>query len=427
MILRLCVLGWLALGLSGCASYSQGFGRIESLLAQQKPEQALQVLEQTPPSSTNELLYHWDKAMLLRMAGKYQASNAEFEQAKVLVDKLEAVSVVEQAGALTINDSMMSYEGEDFEQIAMHIYAALNYIELGLWDEARVEALQVDERIKHIKEKRDGKAVQDAFASYLSGLIFERGGEYSDAMIAYRQAYKLYRQNKQPVPRFLQHDLLRLSQYLGLKQEHDALAKTFGIKHTMTQRELARKGEVVVLLHHSLAPIKRAEEVFVQREGAPLRISMPVYQSRPDYMQYARLTVGEHVAQTVKVDDFDKLARQSLAMHRAAIMARLVARALIKRHAANQVSDNNGALAGLLVDVAGMITETADTRSWLTLPKDIHLARLPLPPGAYPAKLELLGGSGQVVYTFDLGRIQVDAGKKVLLERTFVAPYQVKP
>ncbi|MCF6208590.1 MAG: hypothetical protein L3J61_04300 [Ghiorsea sp.] len=161
--------------LSGCASYSQGFQKVELLLSQQKPELALQELEKNPSTVKNELLYLLDKAMLQRMSALYKASNTSFEQAKVLMDKLEATSMTEQLGALTINDSAMSYEGEDYEQIAVHIYAALNYIELGLWDEARVEALQIDERIKRLKEKRDGKAIEDPFARYLTGFIFEQG------------------------------------------------------------------------------------------------------------------------------------------------------------------------------------------------------------------------------------------------------------
>ncbi len=409
--------------LSGCASYSQGFQKVETLLSQQKPELALQELEKNPSTGTDKLLYLLDKAMLQRMSGLYEASNITFEQAKALMDKLEATSVTEQLGALTVNDSAMSYEGEDYEQIAVHIYAALNYIELGLWDEARVEALQVDERIKRIKEKRDGKAVEDPFAHYLMGLIFEHGGEYSDAMIAYRDAYQVYQKYKLPTPLFLQRDLLRLSKYLDLKQEYQTYAKKFGMKEKYEVAQLQKQGEIILLVHNSLAPIKRAHETLVYSStGVPLRISLPIYQSRPSYIHQARLVVNDRAVQTVMVDSFDKLARLSLETHRAAMTARLIARALIKKQAAHQAEDKGGALAGFLVDVAGMVTETADTRSWLTLPKNILFARLPLPAGTYPARLELLGANGHVVQVVDLGNIQLKQGKKSVVEKSFVAP-----
>jgi len=410
--------------LSGCASYSQGFQKVELLLSQQKPELALQELEKNPSVGTDKLLYLLDKAMLQRMAGLYEASNESFEQAKALMDELEATSVSEQLGALTINDSAMSYEGEDYEQVAVHIYAALNYIELGLWDEARVEALQIDERIKHLKEKRDGKAVEDPFASYLMGFIFEHGGEYSDAMIAYRDAHQTYQKYKLPTPLFLQRDLLRLSKYLGLTQEYQTYVTKFGIQEKYEVTQLQKQGEIILLIHHSLAPIKRAHEILVYSStGVPLRISMPVYQSRPSYIYQARLVVGDRAVQTVMVDSFDKLARLSLETHRAAMTARLIARALIKKQAAHQAEDKGGALAGFLVDVAGMVTETADTRSWLTLPKNILFARLPLPTGIYPARLELLGANGHIVQVVDLGGIELTQGRKKVIEKSFVGPY----
>jgi len=409
--------------LSGCASYSQGFQKVELFLSQQKPELALQELEKNPSTGADKLLYLLDKAMLQRMSGLYEASNATFEQAKALMDKLEATSVAEQVGALTVNDSAMSYEGEDYEQIAVHIYAALNYIELGLWDEARVEALQVDERIKRLKEKRDGKAIEDPFARYLTGLIFEQGGEYSDAMIAYRDAYQTYQKYKQPIPLFLQRDLLRLSKYLGLDQEYQDYAKQFATQDKHVASSWQQQGEVVLLIHHSLAPIKRAHETLVYSStGVPLRISLPVYQSRPSYIRQARLVVGDKSVSTVVVDSFDKLARLSLETHRAAMTARLIARALIKKQAAHQAEKKGGALAGFLVDVAGMATETADTRSWLTLPKNILFARLPLAAGTYPAHLELIGEAGHVMQTVDLGHIRVIQGKKTMIEKSFVAP-----
>jgi len=422
--MRLVLLLLLAV-LSGCASYSQGFGKIEVLLSQQKPQEALIEHEKQNVSSKNKLLFLLDEAMLQRMSGNFAESNASFEQAKVWVDKLAALSVVEQAGALTINDSVMSYEGEDYEQIAIHIYSALNYIELGLWDDARVEALQVDERLKKIKEKDASVSIQDAFALYLTGLIYEHGKEWGDAMISYRQAFGIYQKNKTPTPLFLQQDLLRLSQYLGLQDEYKSLQKQFGMKSTLSLNALNKKGEVVVLLHQSLAPIKRAENIIVYSDdGFPHRISFPVYQSRPDYLAKARLVVGKKSIETVLIEDFDALARASLESHRAAMTVRLIARAILKEQMSKKAKKNGGALAGFLADAAAFATETADTRSWLTLPKNIHFARLPIIAGDYPARLELLGQQGQIVATFNLGEVHIERGKKTVLEKTFVSPYR---
>jgi hypothetical protein len=77
--------------------------------------------------------------------------------------------------------------------------------------------------------------------------------------------------------------------------------------------------------------------------------------------------------------------------------------------------DKWGGLSGALVDLLGSATEHADTRSWLTLPSEIHLARLSLPAGAHRASLDLLGESGHNVETVDFGEIEVIEGDVTFL------------
>lgn len=413
--------------LSGCVSYSQGFQKVELLLIQQKPELALVEHEKSVGSSKNELLYLMDKAMLQRMNGQFEASNATLEAAKKVMDELDATSVSEQTTSFLINDSSMSYEGEDYEQIAVHLYAALNYIELNLWDEARVEALQIDQRLKKFAEKHEGKTIDDAFSRYLTGLIYEHGKEWSDAMIAYRMAYQAYQKEQQPIPIFLKQDLIRLSQYLGLKDEYKQYKKDFNLEHVSTLQSMKQQGEVVLLLHHGLAPIKQEQSILViGNKGVQHRVSLPIYRSRPSYISRARLTVGDVSVDSQVVEDFDMLARKSFDTHKPAMIARLIARAILKQAIAKEVKSKNGDLAGLITNVAGMVTETADTRSWLTLPKNIHLSRLMLEPGIYPASLTLLGRNGEVISSKNLQDITVVKGEKVVIEQSYIAPYREK-
>lgn len=228
------VIGLVVLFFSGCASYSSSFQRIELLLAQQKPQQALLELEKNPATGTDKVLYLMDRAMLQRMSGLYQESNATFEEAKKHIQSLKGTSLLEQAGALAINDSSMSYEGEDYEQVAIHIYEALNYIALGQLDEARVEALQVDLLLK-AKATDESSFVEHAFSRYLTGLIYESGGEFDNALIAYRKAEQAYEKSKKTLkvntPLYLKKDLLRLTKKLGLLNEYVAYKTKIGRAH----------------------------------------------------------------------------------------------------------------------------------------------------------------------------------------------------
>ena len=419
---KLYTVGLLVLFLSGCASYSNSFQQVESLLVQQKPQEALAVLEKHPASGRDRLLYLLDKAMLQRMSGLYAESNTTFEKAKKLIQSLRATSLLEKTGALTINDSAMSYEGEDFEQVLIHVYEALNYIALGQLDEARVEALQVDERLKQLSE--NDTVQEDAFSRYLTGLIYEAEYELDEAMIAYRKAYQAYKHETEAVPMLLKKDLLRVTYELGLMDEFVKYKKEFDMDDSFIEEAIGR-GEVVLLFHAGLAPIKRSTSVFVHTDdGVPVRISLPVYQSRPLPFTQARLTVGQVSVDLDVVDDIDAVARASLESHKAAMVARLIARAIAKTAISNQAEKQGGELAGLLFDVAALATETADTRSWLTLPKRIYLSRLPMDDGEYQASLSLLGQKGEVIQRLNLGLIKVRTGEKTFIESTFIAPFR---
>ncbi|MBU1776089.1 MAG: hypothetical protein KJ899_05560, partial [Gammaproteobacteria bacterium] len=57
------------------------------------------------------------------------------------------------------------------------------------------------------------------------------------------------------------------------------------------------------------------------------------------------------------------------------------------------------------------------TRSWLTLPANVQLARLPLPPGSYDVTVELLGKSGQTISTEVLPQVVIRKERKTYLTR----------
>ena len=269
-------LATLALLFSGCASYSDSFSVIESDLAAQRFGAALEALERQRHPQRDRLLTLLNKAMLERMNGDYAASNRTFEAAKTRMEELRGLSLREQTLSVMVNDATRSYAGEEFEQVLVHLYMALNYLQLGERIDARVEALQVDERLREITQRLpENRYTEDALARYLTGMIYEELGERSDAMIAYRKAYEAYRRYGQnysvAVPESLKHDLLRLSQQMGLTGEMQQYRKEFRIERWMSADELAEQGELIFLLHNGLAPIRREHAITVPDPALPSR------------------------------------------------------------------------------------------------------------------------------------------------------------
>ena len=429
----------LAFGLSGCASYSDSFTAIENDLAAQDYRAALQALEKQRHPKRDQVLYLLNKAMLERMNSDFAASNETFEAAKSRMAELYGVSLREQALSVTINDATRSYTGETYEQVLVHLYMALNYLQLGNLIDARVEALQVDEQLREITQQvPESRYTEDAFARYLAGMIYEELGERSDAMISYRKAYEAYLSYGQKfgvtIPDYLKQDLLRLSQQLGLTQEMRQYENEFGIDHWMSAEELAQKGELVFILNDGLAPILREHAVTVLDPGSGhfVRIALPAYESRPVPVTGARVAAGSGIARAELAEDIDAIAVKDLEGKMPAITARAVARAVLKAQMARAAQENArqqnqngsaaaGAVVALAVEVAGLATERADTRSWLTLPARIYLARLPLSPGTYTVKVDLLGEYGQIVTTQEYPNVVIRQGAKTYLSPHWVA------
>jgi len=426
--------------LAGCVTWSESFRNIERHLAQGQYDEALAALERQGGAQRDQALTLLNKGMVLRMVGDFRASNEALEAAKGLMEELSAISLREQAATFIINDAAHAYVSEEHEQVLVHLYQALNYIALGDLDNARVEALQVDLKLRQQAERRKDDYIEAAFARYLTGMIYEDLGEWSDAMIAYRKSYeaylkypKLYSVNP---PQALKFDLLRLAQHLGLTEELRRYRKEFGIEQLATHEQWREQGELVFLLHNGLAPAKREHSVAVIDPGSGhvVRISLPYYDSRPAAVSAARLTAADHQGRTEVFEDVQAIARRTLEARLPAITARSIARAVVKgavsrvaREGARDQKSGGDALAaavvGLGVEIAGVLTERADTRSWATLPHNIQLARLALPPGTYTVKVELLGYADQSIGGFELREVVITPGRKTYLSRHWTASH----
>ena len=87
--------------------------------------------------------------------------------------------------------------------------------------------------------------------------------------------------------------------------------------------------------------------------------------------------------------------------------------------ALNLEEDNIGAM--ILGDFAEI--EQADTRSWITLPSSIWIARIPVEPGVYEVGVRPEGSSA----TVSLGRVAVRGGERVFRScRVFGGPHPVR-
>lgn len=406
--------------LQGCSHYAEKGQGVRAKLQAGRPDLALREFEQQSHDSSDKVLTHLHRGMLKRMTGAYSSSNKDFEVAKKEMADLYSTSVTKAVGSAVVNDTVRDYAGDRFEQVLLHSYMALNYIAEGQIDSARVEILQADVKMKEWGET----PLEDPFVRYLSGIIFEALGEYDQALVSYRKAVNVYKktisQHGLPVPNQLKHDLLRMLAYEGIDNELAHYEKEFGIKFNSKAEH--KKGYLIAVLDNGLGPVKAQNTIMTWAPAVNqrIKIALPTYTGRARATRQARIVVNEKPYNFDTVENIDGMARNALKAEMPAITLRAVARSVIKHKASQEAEKRGGGLLGLAFKIGGLVSEVADTRNWSSLPQEIQLIRIPLSPGQYNARIEMMGRGGVI----DSMPHQVSVKKGQL---TFVTDHWVAP
>ncbi|MBI3811573.1 MAG: hypothetical protein HY283_05140 [Nitrospirae bacterium] len=428
--------------LSGCGPGVHHYILVDNLQSRQQFAEADAVIvkHQSDYGDRNAVLYDFDRGMMLHLAGQYNESNQSLTQAENRIDELYTQSVAAGAGAMLTNDNALPYEGEDFEKVMINVIAALNYGYLGQWDEALVEARKVDHKLNLFNDKYEKKNVykQDALAQYLSGILFEAKGELNDAFISYRKAYEAYGDYRKnygtPMPPTLPADLLRVTAALHLEEEHQDYLKQFPSARWTTEKELKGQSELVFVSYTGRSPIK--EDFFIEapipeKKGGVyvLRVALPKFVPRSNKVKTAEVHLipaagsGGAVSQrTFLAEDVTAIAKKNLEDRIARITAKSIARAVVKYQATREAEKKGGPVAGLLANVAAVATEQTDKRSWRTLPGQIQLARLAVPPGTYTVAVEYYDTTDGLIERKTFPAMTLKAGEKRFLGYRVLGP-----
>lgn len=399
--------------LPGCATYSAGFAKVESATANRDLEAAVKSLDSLKLTGADEALHHLNKGTLLRLKGDYADSNKHFDAAKALIEKLNAISITEQAASVAVNDTMKAYEGLPNEQLMVYSFEALNFLQMGDIDAATVEARQFDIKQRLIAEKNsNAKYLSGAFVRYLNGMVYEAAGERDSARIEMQKAVDGYKAQNSgfTVPQALIADLARLN------------------------AGKPAPSEVVFILHNGLGPSLDEFTIRVpnpnpQSGSALLSLSVPKFVKRSLPVARVELSANSKTATSEVVEDVNVIAEKSLNDRLPAITARAVARMVVKNVASKEAKKHTGqafgmfsGLANLAVDVGAAASERADTRTWSLLPGNICMARLSLPAGKHDVTATYYGSNGNILATREFKDVIVKTGQKAFVSDYFLNP-----
>ncbi|MEE3235620.1 MAG: hypothetical protein VX294_15770 [Candidatus Latescibacterota bacterium] len=464
MLIALCCV--VALLFNGCAaSYSSYLAPSLNRLAREDYDGALAKIEK-PDGLTNKLLYRLERGLILHYQGEYHKSNQEFERAEKIVDRLYTKSLSRSVASLLTNDAIIAYRGEEFERVMIHYYRAMNYERLGDRQSVLVECRKANLKLAKYSKGSEYELSyrNDAFLQYMTGMFFEAEGEWNDAYVSYRLAEKGYKAyatsfNTQ-MPRMLILDLVRIAERLGYKDDVVDYENRYSVKDEETRNPAI--DEIVVFVEVGFVPRKRQIEfelpIYEDDRDLPvwtvsdrarsryryprtyrrssidywLRVALPEYHDRISPPLSVRVRNGKQSYHGVIVEDLEAIAKKALIEKYDHILLRTIARNISKYMASKAIeraivesgdheSKNDdvrrgvGALSGWVFNIFGSSTEAADTRNWLSLPGQIHVARLPVHTKSSTLKVELLDSNGHVVKVKEVSPDQLSTGSKAFV------------
>ena len=404
--------------LQACAIQHQQVNSLAEQLDNSTPGATLLSLQEIDPPARDRAQYLLNTGLLKSVTGDFEGGVEDLQNAKDILNSLQAISISENLAAATINETLRAYDGSASERVLLHVLLSIDYLMLDDLDAARVEVLQAAVVMDELatEEKPVG---QLASAHYIAGLVYELGGELDNARISYGKAANLMAMRNMPLPRSLQNSQLSVNSRLGIDKGVDegvdeGVDQYRGQASSPVEPPDPNAAEVIVIYWDGVVTSKRgtSTSVWVPSMNQVVSLALPHYPPSNYVQQPFTLNIAGQQHRTETIEDIEALLREDLNDESAAIYAMTLARMISKHQFVKSANDQNSGLA-LLANIVTMLTEAADIRSWNMLPSTIQIGRFWLPAGEYSLPHPLNPESGPASPAES--KLAVSAGEKVVL------------
>ncbi|MCK4569537.1 MAG: hypothetical protein KAT76_04550 [Bacteroidales bacterium] len=429
--------------LAGCATYYQKTLRFQSYIMEGEIEKAQQWLNKNDKDKEgkNKLLYHMYRGWVSWMLGNYSSSNEDLETVDLLIEDSHK-QIGYEAFALISNPGVKPYQAEDFEKVMVNYFKAMNYIQLGNYEDAIVEARRITIKLQKLNNKyKDYKNrySDDAFAHIIIGMLYDADGDYNNAFIAYRNALEAYENIYvdnfgTTAPLQLKKDILRTAYLTGFHDEVTHYEQKLGLKYEQPDPD---GGDLVFIWQNGFGPVKSEWSInftmvpgklgFITytneeygltfpfyignrssgeqaqlRDLSILRVAFPKYVERiPVFTEASLILNGQSIplelAENINNIAFKTLHDRMVREFANALLRVATKRAIevgVREATRGQSRDDRldvGDIAPAAITLLNAFTEKADTRNWQTLPHSIYYTRVKLPEGNHKITLNTSG------------------------------------
>ncbi len=409
-MLKIFLLTTAVFTLSGCATYQSKIQPARDHLVSGECPAALEALDKlSSEKSRDQLVYLMDYGSALQACGDYKKSNQILLQSEALADELDYHSVSNLAASTLLNEEMIQYKGDTFEKLFINVSLALNFIQLGQNDSAMVEVRKINNKFQKYQGDDKKPFELNAFAQYMTGLIYESDRKYDDACISYKDAFFLD-QNYRAIAK----DMLRSCWKANRTDQFNTLVK----KISATSEEISyakekTKSELILVLMQGWGPRK------YPRPEAPMYPHLISISSLTQSLQAEHVQSSpSKIYQSEPIYSFETAAIKTLDADYNSLVARRVGGRIAKHVMADQIRQKNEAL-GAVALITMIVADRADLRQWSLYPRTLHVLKIPVQAGQHEFKLSGIDANKKMTETLPNLNIQIESNQnKIYLLRT---------
>jgi hypothetical protein len=364
------------------------------------------------------VLWDLEAGATARAAGDIAGSMNFFNAADHLFDYWDTqpeISISRETESLLVNPTVLPYRGRDYDRIMESVYQALNYLQLGKFDEARVELNRALERQQTAQRNNAARidAAQKAAADSGAHDGYDATRAQADPRFQtqFQQTYspldnlKYYTNYANPLATYLRAVCL-LARPLSATDNESARVDFTRVQAMIGHNEFIDADCALATQMTGDAKLPPLTFVIYETGQAPdrleARIDIPLFVVSRDVPYFGVAfpvlkingqfnpglvvqTQGGAVLHTALLSDMDSIIAQEFrndlpdVVVKTLISAGAKAAAQFGLHQAtkdNDLLDTLTQLSGMLYQMA---TNRADLRTWVTLPKQVQFCRLPAP------------------------------------------------
>jgi uncharacterized protein len=371
----------------------------------------------------DRILFYLNKGLILHYQGDYKASNEQLEIAEQAMEELFTRSISNAVKSVMINDNLLDYTGEVYDNLYVNVFKALNYLRMNNFEDSYVEINRVNDKLQALDLKYgdwvnqvnqadttgikiENKRMfyyENVLSHYLSYLVYRYWQEIDNSRISYDKIFRARNHYPTvydfPSPQFLMTESSLDSTYLNiitftgrapLKYPVGGEITTFDDFIVVT--DVSGRKETIAMVMPGL------------KEGYHFKFAFPEIRLEPSVVQRIEVILKNGPSTNLElIEDMGKVAAYTFETKKNIIYFKTITRSVVKGLAAIKAKDklqdetktkDNFIISNLInlgVDAIFDATENPDLRVCSTFPRLCFTGEIPLKPGNYQIKVLYYG------------------------------------